>query len=72
MKILLLAADFYPEITTNLINGAKKAFEEADTKEKADTKASFTLIRVKGALELPVALSIHHKGLLRRRIALRL
>ena len=59
MKFLILAADFYPDITASLINGATKALEQS---AQLTDPPALELKRVKGALELPLALSIHRKG----------
>ena len=43
-KILIVAADYYEEITTNLIEGAEKIFKEADIiVEIAKTNGSFEI-----------------------------
>ena len=43
-KVLIVAADYYEEITTNLIEGAEKIFKEADIiVEIAKTNGSFEI-----------------------------
>ena len=43
-KVLIVAADYYEEITTNLIEGAEKIFKEADIiVEITKTKGSFEI-----------------------------
>ena len=43
-KVLIVAADYYEEITTNLIEGAEKIFKEADIiVEIAKTSGSFEI-----------------------------
>ena len=52
-KILIINADYYPEISKNLLNGSSRFLEESNTK--------FEVINVPGALEIPVILEKYKK-----------
>tara|TARA_B100000242_G_C42914484_1_gene423988 strand:- start:406 stop:828 length:423 start_codon:yes stop_codon:yes gene_type:complete len=52
-KILIINADYYPEISENLLNGSSHVLKESNIE--------FEVIHVPGALEIPVILEKYKK-----------
>tara|TARA_A100001388_G_scaffold251234_1_gene212969 strand:+ start:283 stop:705 length:423 start_codon:yes stop_codon:yes gene_type:complete len=52
-KILIINADYYPEISENLLNGSSRVLKELNIE--------FEVIHVPGALEIPVILEMYKK-----------
>ena len=55
-KILIINADYYPEISENLLNGSSHVLKESNIE--------FEVIHVPGALEIPVILEKYKKSFL--------